>query len=113
MTNDVRLSARAMRSGIGSLTFCALKHAITLKNGMEAQLGDTFVDERPDSWFKMSQDMEALSVPAPKMPDILHHTETAAHSCGSMTGTDTSVQSASATTKSASVSSKLRQKVSL
>ncbi|XP_055338108.1 uncharacterized protein LOC129588084 [Paramacrobiotus metropolitanus] len=60
VTNDVRLSARAMRSGIGSLSLAALRHAMTLRNGDGAQDGDTFVDEVPESWAKMNEELCGL-----------------------------------------------------
>jgi rRNA-processing protein FCF1 len=50
VTNDIRLSARAMRSGIGSLTFSALKHAMTLRNGEGSACGDSFLGAVPVQW---------------------------------------------------------------
>ena len=69
ITNDVRLQARAMRSGIGSLSFSALKHTMTLKNGPESRSGCSFVDSMPEPWRHLV---------SPKRSAMLfrHHSET-------------------------------------
>ncbi|OQV24268.1 hypothetical protein BV898_01809 [Hypsibius exemplaris] len=70
VTNDVRLQARAMRSGIGSLSFFALKHTMTLSNsngpeGCGGGWGCTFVENMPEPWRHLTN---PAKFPKPVVP---------------------------------------------
>ncbi|GAU95395.1 hypothetical protein RvY_07019 [Ramazzottius varieornatus] len=79
VTNDVRLQARAIRSGISSITLAGLKHAMTLWPAATGGSGNTFVDTIPPQWVRSRVGRPASSANAsesakpgtPSTPDVV------------------------------------------